>query len=287
MVICLLVGVTAGCGVSEQGEAAARTRIAAEILATQASESQKHTQIAAEIFSTQTAAVPTAIATHPPSPTWTPTPPPDAMVKAVALLLYDGPSSAYEAIGNLATGDVLEVIGQLYDCAWLKVIAPDDSEGWVNGHAANLQFNLECASVPIGSYRPLNGEILEDRRGGLAGVYGELEVDNGSSNDALVVIAKPDTSPLVAFYVRAGRQFTLAGIPDSTYSIYIATGRDWDGTTHQMAVVFTYQRFDEMFLFETSGNSYTVWSITLHAVPGGTGNTEPVDPDDFPDLGGP
>jgi hypothetical protein len=91
---------------------------------------------------------------------------------------------------------------------------------------------------------------------------------------------------VIAFYVRAESSFTLTGIPDGEYWVYIASGYGWDETTHQMAEPIDYERFDDTFPYETDVTSYTVWSITLHPVPEGQANTEPVDPADFPDLGG-
>ena len=139
---------------------------------------------------------------------------------------------------------------------------------------------------PIATYRPLNGEILDDQRGDPSDFLGELSVDNGTANDGLVVIAWADGAALVAFYVRAESTFTLTGIPDGNYWVYVASGQNWDETTHQMVTVLNYERFDDMFLFETDASSYTTWSITLHPVPEGQANTEPVDPADFPVLGG-
>ena len=244
----------------------------------------------------QTVTVPTE--TRLPSPTNTPPPTlrptsenlpatlPDAVVKVASLEMYDGPAEANERTGSLSADLELKVTGQFYDCAWLKVLAPDGSEGWVKADPAKLEFNLGCSQVPLGSYRPVNGTILDDQRGDTADFLGELEVENGTADDGLVVITQIDGSAVIAFYVRAESSFTLTGIPDGDYWVYIASGQGWDETTHQMASVVDYERFEDTFPFETDASSYTIWSITLHPVPEGQADTEPVDPADFPKLGG-
>ena len=278
LTLLLLVGVTAGC-VTESLE-----------------DFPLATQGVTESVPVQIAAVPTETQLPPPTNTLPPTlrptsenPPatlPDAVVKAASLEVYDGPSEANERTGSLSVGVELKVTGQFYDCAWLKVIAPDGSEGWVNADPAKLEFNLGCSEVPIGSYRPVNGAILDDQRGDGTDFLGELEVENGTTDDGLVVITQMDGSAVVAFYVRAESNFTLSGIPDGNYWVYIASGQGWDETTHQMASVVDYERFEDTFPFETDASSYTIWSITLHPVPEGQADTEPVDPADFPKLGG-
>lgn len=299
----LLAALSAGCGMSPQEEAAARTQIAGNILGTQAAEAAARTRIAAEVFALQTAAVPTPTRTHTPLPTSTPTqtptltplptatptppPLPDAVISAEALPVYEGPSIDYDPLGALPTGMKVEVLGQLDDCAWLKIQAPEGLQGWVSGHTINLKLNLECAEIPLGAYRPLNGAVLVDQRGSTAGALGELSVENGTQDDGLVVLTYLDETPLLAFYVRAGQKYTLKKIPDGNYWVYLASGTGWDAAARRMERVWTYQRFEETFPFETRGNTYTIWTITLHPVEGGTGRTEPVDPESFPDLGAP
>ena len=183
-------------------------------------------------------------------------------------------------------GQELKITGQYDNCAWLIGIAPDGSQGWVSADPANLEFNLGCSEVPIGTYRPVNGAILDDQRGNTTDLLGELEVDNGTADDGLVVISHFDGSPVVAFYVRAESSFTLTGIPDGDFWVYIAMGSGWDENTRQITEPVSMERFDETFPYETDATSYTIWSITLHPVPEGQANTIPIDPADFPDLGG-
>lgn len=252
-------------------------------------------EITSEVAPTHSAVVPTA---SPIPPTSTPLPAPsatstnvpvvvpDAVVKATSLNVYDGPSLFNDRMGSLVLGQELKITGQYDNCAWLKGSTADGSEGWVNADPADLEFNLECSEVPIGTYRPVNGTILNDQRGNTANFLGELEVDNGTADDGLVVITQMDGSVVIAFYVRAKSSFTLTGIPDDNYWVYVANGQGWDESTHQMATVLSYERFEDTFPYETDATSYTIWSITLHPVPEGQADTEPVDQADFPELGG-
>jgi len=60
-----------------------------------------------------------------PSPAWTLTPPSSLVVVNVrALNVRRGPSMVYERIEVVHAGDRLQVTGQAYDCAWLRVITP-------------------------------------------------------------------------------------------------------------------------------------------------------------------
>lgn len=273
----LILGMTIGCTTYELEDILATPEIASQVAPTQT-----------EVVLPASPLPPTSTPRPAPSatPTEVPVIMPDAIVKAASLDVYDGPSTANERTSSLSMGQELKITGQYDSCAWLKGMAADGSEGWVNADPANLEFNLGCSEVPTGTYRPVNGAILDDQRGNTANFLGELEVENGTADDGLVVITQMDDSAVVAFYVRAESSFTLTGIPDGDYWVYIASGQGWNETTHQMASVVDYERFEDMFPFETDASSYTIWSITLHPVPEGQAETEPVDPADFPDLGG-
>lgn len=120
---------------------------------------------------------------------------------------------------------------------------------------------------------------------------------------------------LLSFYLRGGETLTVQGVPDGTYGIFIAMGTDPQpglssgihfsdlaeyvnglevllepeletGLNRYFANDVSFFQFEEPLPFETDrtsrGIEYTVWTLTLHAVEGGTAETLPVDPDDFP-----
>lgn len=71
--------------------------------------------------------VPTSTSTATPSPTWTPTqtpsttPLPYLVVQEPELIVYDGPSTAYNVRGQARKGDRLPVTGKLLDGTWWQV----------------------------------------------------------------------------------------------------------------------------------------------------------------------
>lgn len=283
------------CGLSPEAETAARTRIAGEIHATQTADSTNRTQIAWEVFATQTARAVLSITPTPhfsstprlqPSltslPSDTPGTLPDAVVTAPNLALKEGPGYDYTSLGTLLQGDELHVTGQYGDCAWIQVIGPDDQEGWVNAHIAYLQLNVTCSDVPVGNFRPLNGEIIIDRRETVG--EGTLTVENGTLWDGLIILADLEKQSLVAFYIHSEKEVTLGGIPDGEYILFFSTGEDWNTAGKSFSKPLDFKRFEDTLLFRTTKTQYTIWSLTLHPVVGGEAATESVNPEDFPSL---
>jgi hypothetical protein len=83
-------------------------------------------------------------------------------------------------------------------------------------------------------------------------------------------------------YVHAGNSFTVSGIRDGTYQIYLTTGVDWDPDAPGFSRNCGFTKFADPFEFTTSSNQYTEWTITLKASVGGNARTDEVPPGDFP-----
>ena len=113
---------------------------------------------------------------------------------------------------------------------------------------------------------------------------GELGVENGLDLDAIAVLVRPDGAWALAVYIRNHDNFTITGIPDSTYDLYFTLGEDWDSEQAKFTRRTRLSRFEELFPFTTTATTYTVWSVTLHPVEGGGAETEAVPEDEFPDL---
>lgn len=272
-----------------------RTAIAGEILAAQTAESAMHTQVAASVFGTQTAQspvspltltpttpLPTATATPTETPTSTPILP-DAQVIAPSLTVYEGPSSAYAILGNAAQSEALAVIGQVDNCLWIQVQTAAGQTGWVSGQASKVQLNRSCADIPMGTYRPLNGSVVYDRRAALGS--GQFTVQNNADDDALVILTNETGQPVVGVYVRGASEYTLEGIPDGLYTVYVASGDNWDSKQRMFSVVWQYWRFEESAQFEAQPGYYSVITITLYASSQETGSdTTAISPDEFPSL---
>jgi hypothetical protein len=115
-----------------------------------------------------------------------------------------------------------------------------------------------------------------------SGGYGELTVENGTAQDGVVILTLND-EPVVSFYIRSGDSYTLKGIRDGVYYIYFSTGTDWNGQAFLTNP--SYKKFEDAFEFKTGATTYTIWSVTLHGVVGGTAGAENVAPSEFPAVG--
>jgi uncharacterized protein YgiM (DUF1202 family) len=269
--IVLLISALGGCQPSEE--------------AMQATE----TQIAAKIYSTLTAAVPT----HTPTPDYTPTPTrsPSPVPTATAvplgktlqnnLILREGPATQYKQITFLKKDQTLTILGQYAACAWYKVITPEGQTGWIKS-GSYFQVANACTSLLHATFRPFNGALILDKRGRLGG--GQLKVNNGLTDDALVVLTDSNARPFVAFYVYGEAQFTLLGVPDGVYRVLFMNGKDWDGDEKRFMLPNSQFRFENMLDYETT-TAFRVWSISLQPEPGGTTNPAiPINPDEIPPL---
>jgi hypothetical protein len=124
----------------------------------------------------------------------------------------------------------------------------------------------------------------------LSGGYRELKIENGRNLDAVGVLAssREPKIPLIAVYIQSKDSFTVEGIKDDMYTLYFTLGEDWDSDMKKFTRKTTYARFEDQLEFKTTrtatGIRYTVFTVTLHPVIGGTAGTKPVSEADFPDL---
>ncbi len=277
----LLVILTA-CSPSKAQMNSLRTEVAAEIYATLTANPQPPTPTATITLT------PTVTLTATPIPTETPVPSPtlvpvvNGTILSNSLNFRDGPGTDFAIVVVLKKGDVLRVVGEYTDCAWLKVVTPDGAEGWVSGDPEFIQLDAACDVLPHGTFRPLNGTLLVDERRDFG--LGQITVANGGTADGVVMLVNPTEQVVAAFYVRAGAKFTLARIPDGVYRIFITTGDGWDGEEQRFTVSPTYARFDSEFAFSTTPTQYTAWSLSLQPVAGGNETISPVDAGAFPPV---
>jgi hypothetical protein len=248
------------------------------------------TRIAGDIYATQTAGAPIPTPSHTPtltptpSRTPTPTPVPDAVIREGIAGMYDGPGIQYGYLAGLRAGERLRVIGGYQQCAWLKVGATSGLEGWVRNASELVTLSLECADIPAGTFRPYTGSLVVDRRS--PGGKSHLVIDNGGSRDGVVVLTTLPGEPIVACYVRLSSKYTFIGIPDGSYRILVSTGAEWNGDAGRFMQDSSYWAFQRNFAFSSSSSRYSVWTIGMHAVEGGSESIELLSPLDFPDLGG-
>jgi hypothetical protein len=86
----------------------------------------------------------------PPTPTPAPTPAPVfATVTTDRLNLRSGPSTAVDRLTVVTRGMQLTVVGQIDNCAWLRVTAPDGTAGWVSGDPGFTSLGAACETIPV------------------------------------------------------------------------------------------------------------------------------------------
>ena len=96
----------------------------------------------------------------------------------------------------------------------------------------------------------------------------------------MVTLSKKD-KPVASVFIRKGKQATVKGVPDGSYTVFFTGGSLWDGKTRAFGRNCAFQRFDTQFEFDYP--ALPGWIITLKAAVGGNAKTKNVDPNDFPD----
>jgi hypothetical protein len=111
---------------------------------------------------------------------------------------------------------------------------------------------------------------------------GQLKIKNGGGADGVVSIVAGNGKPAIVVYVRGKQNFTVRGIRDGSYHVFLSTGSDWDAAAKTFSRDCAFERFDDAFKFRTTSTTYTIWEITVQAVSGGNATATSVSPDDFP-----
>jgi hypothetical protein len=113
---------------------------------------------------------------------------------------------------------------------------------------------------------------------------GHLKIDNkaGTTDAAVSLTTVGSKASVFTVYVLAGQTYTVTGIKDGTYEIYLTSGADWDPAAPGFSRTCNFEKFADTFAFKTTSTSATIWTITLQAVVGGNAQTDSVNPGDFP-----
>ncbi len=260
----------AGCAPSPQQMRATETRIAANIFAT----------LTASIPILTSTPIPSLTPTITPFPTLTSRPLPQTSVKSQVLNLREGPDLSYAVLQGLENGDQLSILGQYQNCTWLKVSLQNGTTGWVYGNPSYVELPADCSIIPDGTFRPLNGMLILDKRGGLGA--NQIKIDNGTAQDSVIVMVKADNSLLAAFYVRTKEQFVLFGIPNGKIQVYFSTGSDWNGNQKKFMTGPTYNLLDSPLNFVTAGDIGGEWNVGLVSGLGSLTPSSEISPDKFP-----
>jgi hypothetical protein len=115
---------------------------------------------------------------------------------------------------------------------------------------------------------------------------GQLKISNYTQQDAAVKLKTEAGKVALRFvYIRAMSDLTIPKIPVGTYVLEFATGRDWDVASGSFRLERAFSRFDEPFVFSESsdarGTTFSINSVTLHAVANGTARTNAISAKDF------
>jgi hypothetical protein len=116
--------------------------------------------------------------------------------------------------------------------------------------------------------------------------YGELEVQNGTSDDAVLSLydlAGDET--IREFYVKANHAVQMKEIPVGTYQLVYMAGLDWDEGDATFRCDPDYAEFERNFVFTEENNQegvrYHAITVTLHPVVGGNLRTKKISRQEF------
>jgi hypothetical protein len=147
----------------------------------------------------------------------------------------------------------------------------------------------ELTTTPTCKSPPINGRILTGKRF-LAEKGHILDINNGSSGDAIVKLRHADTLKLAAsFFIQSNQVSSLRGIPDGNYVIQYAFGPKLASDCKSFASIETAGQFPDSESFTTEktedvfGTSIRRMHIsyTLYAVPGGNTRPNAIDASSF------
>jgi uncharacterized protein YgiM (DUF1202 family) len=194
-----------------------------------------------------------------------------------SLNLREGPTTSSDVITVLKQYDTLEKIQENEaQSDWIYVKTINGDVGYVSqkyitlgdGRIAEMQWCIDNAGE-----RPYTAEVFVQKSRG----EHEINIHNGTSQDALVKLKNKSGSTVLSFYVRAKDKAKILNVPEGYFGTQFATGNDFSRVCqkfmHNMNA-FTYPDYDP-FITTSDANYYynTIVEYTLHAVP--SGNVQP------------
>ena len=104
--------------------------------------------------------------------------------------------------------------------------------------------------------------------------YGVLEVQNGTSEDAVLSLYDSAADETIReVYLQARHSVRMKGIPEGTYQLAYTAGLDWDEGEAIFRCDPDYAQFEREFVFteerDREGIQYRSITVTLHPVVGG------------------
>ena len=200
---------------------------------------------------------------------------PEAVVKVIRLSLRSAPGNP-SPLGYAEEGTRLKVLGRARGQQWVLAQLNDSLQGWMPAGPDQLELTVPLDALPVRFYRP--GTDIIAGNADLDGI-GALVIRPHPTQDRVVILVSTQLT-VSAVYVRAGEKYTLARVPDGSYTLYTGSGQDWDG--FEFETLAAYQRFDLPFVYKTSTGSYTVWRIDLDPANAPVYDVTPVSPSQVP-----
>jgi serine protease Do len=114
-------------------------------------------------------------------------------VQSATLNVRSGPGTNFGRISAVAQGDVLTVVGQVNNCAWLSVVTPDGKEGWVSGAGQYVSLDTACSDVPAAQApaAPSGGSSGSSGGGSAAAGKGCITFRNNLGAELTITLTRP------------------------------------------------------------------------------------------------
>ena len=207
-----------------------------------------------------------------------------AHVGEVRSTVFAEPGPASQVLATIRPFQNFHVLAGWATAGFERVITDAGTVGFIPKAAiifGDGMADLKRRCFPFGPVSLTNGLILRETRIGPH----TLKTTNGLSSDAVVKLRDTAGRTVVSFYVTAGGVVTIDSVPEGTFTIEFATGREFSPYCGYFLSDMSSRRFVNAESFQTrfQGNyQYTsVLEITLNPVVGGTAQTVNTDDTTF------
>lgn len=207
-----------------------------------------------------------------------------AHVGEVRSTVFAEPGPASPVLATIRPFQNFHVLAGWGTAGYERVITDNGTVGFVPKAVVIFgdgMADLKRRCFPSGPVSLTNGQILRQTRIGPH----TLKTTNGLSSDAVVKLRDVAGRTVLSFYVTAGGVVTIDSVPEGTFAIEFATGREFSPSCGYFLSDMSSRRFVNAESFETQfqGNyRYTsVLEITLNPVVGGTAQTVSTDDTTF------
>lgn len=171
--------------------------------------------------------------------------------------------------------------------ASIRRLGDGDGAAGVREASARLVESDPLEEYTVGTFVPAqdkqrnrrgrNGDLRRGRRGGT----GRLEITGSPDFDSLLKL-RINERGIRNVYVRKNTEVTVESLPDGTYEVYLAQGRDWSKGDSRFTRDCSFSVFDETLDFQTTSTQYTIYQLELLESIFGNATSTVLDPEAFP-----